>query len=131
MAEKSTGPEEEYVIPDGWEPQPLNPNFKNPGYCTFKYRRTTTNIIHIDWHYPEMLRQFQGRPSDIIVASFPKSGTTWLQKIVWRVTHHEEMTGRVASGTSLEWSFPMLEVQPPETLVKSESLNEMSDPRFI
>ena len=33
----------------------------------------------------EDVANFQLRDSDVIVASFPKSGTTWLQEVVYRL----------------------------------------------
>ncbi len=35
----------------------------------------------------EKIESFELRPDDIVVASFPKSGTTWLQEVVYRLCH--------------------------------------------
>ena len=32
------------------------------------------------------LEKFTARPSDVIIASFPKSGTTWVQEIVHQIS---------------------------------------------
>ena len=131
MSERLAVAVEEISVPEGWEPQPLDPNYQAPGYRTFKYRGMTADNIDITWRFMEQLEQFQGRPSDVIVASFPKSGTTWLQEIVWQVTHHKTMTGGKRQGTSLESRFPLLELRPQEKYMTMPSLNDMSDPRFI
>ena len=34
----------------------------------------------------ENIRKFKARKEDIFVASFPKSGTTWLQEVVFLLT---------------------------------------------
>lgn len=33
----------------------------------------------------ENLNAFEARPGDVFVASFPKSGTTWLQEVVYQI----------------------------------------------
>jgi len=41
---------------------------------------------------------------DIFVASFPKSGTTWLQQVVYLLHNQEDKEGEI-----MEWKFPYLE----------------------
>ena len=41
---------------------------------------------------------------DIFVASFPKSGTTWLQQVVYLLFHPDNPDSEL-----MEWKFPYLE----------------------
>ena len=78
---------------------------------------------------PQHWASFCGRLSDVIVASFPKSGTTWLQEIVWRLVHRE--TGpESGGGKTLEYRFPLLDTTP---VVKMDmaSLDDMESPRLM
>ena len=121
----------EVALPDGWKPLPLDPNYNSPGYRLYRYRGTIFNNLHLNRGIVHQLTEFRGRPSDIIVASFPKSGTTWLQEIVWRVTHRTEMTDGKGSGAPLEFRFPILELQSQKDTIEMASLEEISEPRFI
>ncbi|XP_064104698.1 sulfotransferase 1B1-like isoform X1 [Macrobrachium nipponense] len=57
------------------------------------------------------LPDFQFRPDDIIVASYPKTGTTWIQEIVYMLTHNFKRSD--ASSEVLETRFPYLEYPYP------------------
>ncbi|KAB7504294.1 Sulfotransferase family cytosolic 1B member 1 [Armadillidium nasatum] len=57
------------------------------------------------------LPKFQFRENDVIVASFPKSGTTWVQEIVYMLTHNLEKSDD--SSEVLETRFPYLEYPYP------------------
>ena len=113
------------------EALPLDSNYKTPGFRMYRHRGTITNNFQLQHGIMQQLTEFQGRKADIIVASFPKSGTTWLQEIVWRVTHHTEMTDGKGSGVPLEFRFPLLEVQSHDEFMKMTSLGDLPDPRFI
>ncbi|KAL3314915.1 hypothetical protein Ciccas_006459 [Cichlidogyrus casuarinus] len=50
---------------------------------------------------------------DVIVASFPKSGTTWLSEIVYLLTNNLDF--KAAQSENLEWRVPYIEyVWPPK-----------------
>ena len=118
----------EVIFPDGWEPLPPDANYKNPDYRLFRYRGVTLDSLHLNHG---IMEQFCGRPSDVIVASFPKSGTTWLQEIVWRVTHREEIAEERENGVPLEFRFPLLELQSQKGVMEMASLEDLPEPRFI
>ncbi len=54
----------------------------------------------------ENISRFEIRPDDVIVASFPKSGTTWLQEVV-RLLYKKDLTAPDEHG--METLFPYLE----------------------
>ncbi|KAG5416364.1 hypothetical protein IGI04_003931 [Brassica rapa subsp. trilocularis] len=56
------------------------------------------------WYYPSTLqailnfqKHFRARDSDIILASFPKSGTTWLKALVFAVVHRNKYAPNLVS----------------------------------
>ncbi|XP_068214727.1 sulfotransferase 1B1-like [Palaemon carinicauda] len=71
------------------------------------------------------LPNFQFRPDDIIVASYPKTGTTWLQEIVYMLTHNFKRSDE--SSEVLETRFPYLEYPYPGI----KTVASKPGPRFI
>ena len=96
-------------VPDDWQPLPLDPNIACPYNRAYLYRGTVLLSIHLAVDAPRYWARYRGRPSDVFVASFPKSGTTWLQEVVWRVVHRE--TGpKSGGGQTIEYRFPLLDL---------------------
>ena len=59
----------------------------------------------------ESALEYEGRPSDIFVASYPKCGTTWVMNIVYLILHD----GKPLDGT-LPSVFPFLEARGGESI---------------
>lgn len=60
--------------------------------------------------YKEMAQHyynFQSRPDDIWVATFPRSGTTWTQELVWMIANDVDYEG--SQRTPLTERFPFFE----------------------
>jgi len=53
------------------------------------------------------LYNFKSRPSDIWVASFPRSGTTWTQELVWMIAN--DLNYDAAQADPLTKRFPFFE----------------------
>ena len=115
--------------PDDWEPLPADPNDQNPAWRLYRYRGAVMGSIGLLTNCQEHWARFLGRPSDIIVASFPKSGTTWLQELVWRVVHRE--TGpESGGGATIEQRSPMLDL-PSTSELNMTPLAELAEPRLM
>ncbi|XP_018021631.1 luciferin sulfotransferase isoform X2 [Hyalella azteca] len=56
--------------------------------------------------YAEALYEFQFRPSDVVVASYPKTGTTWTEELVWLLLNNFDYS---QAKTPLDMRFPFLE----------------------
>ena len=114
---------------DEWERMPRDPNDTNPAWCLYRYRGTMMSSIAMLAGCRDFWTQFRGRPSDIIVASFPKSGTTWLQELVWRVVHQE--TGpESGGGDTIEHRFPLIDL-PATPEFDLAPLEGLAEPRLL
>ena len=122
--------EKKVAVPDNWEPLPFDSDYKRPDYRLYRYCGTTTTNYQLQNGLMQQLTEFRGRRSDVIVASFPKSGTTWLQEIVWRVTHTKTTDGK-GTGVPLEVRFPLLDVRTTNEFTNMTSLGDLPNPRFI
>ncbi|XP_044253416.1 sulfotransferase 1E1 [Tribolium madens] len=82
------------------------------------------------WFFPnafkktlEIYYNFQPRPTDVWIVTFPRSGTTWAQELLWLLSN--DLNYEKASQIPLDARFPFLEfssfVHPD---VKEEFLNE-------
>lgn len=67
-----------------------------------------------NWFFPSKYKEaaqhyynFQCRPDDIWVATFPRSGTTWTQEMVWMIANDLDYEG--SRNTSLIERFPFFE----------------------
>ncbi|XP_063916844.1 sulfotransferase 1E1-like [Zophobas morio] len=87
------------------------------------------------WFFPsgyrknaEIYYNFQARPSDVWVITFPRSGTTWTQELVWLLSNNLDYER--AFQTPLDARFPFLEFSSfVHPLVKEEFLQENSHSR--
>jgi len=119
----------ELTIPDDWHLMPVDPNYHHPLLQHCRHRGQTFSTFYLAPNsVVEHLGRFRARPSDILVASFPKSGTTWLQEIVWRVVHEE--TAASGHHQSLEYRFPVLET-PQIDVMPMRCIHDMEDPRLM
>ncbi|KAJ1269426.1 hypothetical protein BS78_07G210900 [Paspalum vaginatum] len=81
---------------------------------------------------------FTARPSDIIIASLPKCGTTWIKSLLYATTHRREHPPPVGSATDHPFN-----TSGPHELIKFfefqlytkekavSNLNELPDPRLF
>ena len=75
-------------------------------------------------HFPKfwpIIKNFPVREDDIFIATFPKSGTTWLQLIVYLLMSEDFESIKT---TPIDYSVPFLEMPRPIT---EETLNKLSN----
>jgi len=71
------------------------------------------------------LKAFEVRKDDVWVASFPKSGTTWLQELVYLIQNDADFDA--AKTRTIEERSPFFEYPSPGLKV----INKMQSPRII
>ncbi|KAG8230727.1 hypothetical protein J437_LFUL010829 [Ladona fulva] len=96
--------------------------------------------------FERRIREFEVRDDDIVVASYPKTGTTWTQEMVWCIGNNLDF--EKAMATVLPVRFPFLELttlfefRSAENEAEEDSLKaflkdsvkftaEMESPRYI
>jgi len=79
-------------------------------------------------HDPKLLAHFKARPTDILITTAPKAGTTWMQQILYQL-----YTGGDADFDSIHQRVPWLEL--PQTNMKWQEQLEryevLPDPRIF
>ena len=65
--------------------------------CVVSEEAVTTGLM-------EKICNLEVQDEDVFVASFPKSGTTWLQQVVYLLYHPDNPDSEL-----MEWKFPYLE----------------------
>ncbi|KAM4696072.1 uncharacterized protein WCC33_014801 [Rhinophrynus dorsalis] len=76
----------------------------------------------------QQIRTFQARPSDILIDTYPKSGTTWVEEIVDLIMHEgDETISRNVPNFERVPFIEMLHLMKPGT----EEVNVMPSPRVL
>jgi len=59
--------------------------------------------------YAEQIHQVQMEEGDVVILTAPKSGTTWMQEIVWNMKHNPDLDNAMAHVLPLTVRTPFLE----------------------
>ncbi|KAL9974597.1 hypothetical protein ACROYT_G011650 [Oculina patagonica] len=74
----------------------------------------------------DFISNFQTRPDDVFVVTYPKSGTTWVQEIIWQIFNE----GQVKSSHIME-RVPFLETSFNIGVLPHPDINTLPSPRII
>ncbi|XP_051026323.1 sulfotransferase 1B1 [Acomys russatus] len=87
-------------------------------------------MIHafvLNW---DMIEQFQSKPDDLVITTYPKSGTTWISEIVDMVLNDGNV--EKCKRDVITTRVPMLELSVPDTRLSGiELLKTAPSPRII
>ncbi|XP_009330081.1 PREDICTED: sulfotransferase 1A1-like [Pygoscelis adeliae] len=72
---------------------------------------------------------FQARADDLLIATYPKSGTTWLSEILDMIYHDGDV--EKCDGMAIFNRVPFLEMKVPEMLSGIELLEKTPSPRLV
>lgn len=106
-----------------YEALPMDLNFKDGGKC-FRYKGFVFPLVFGKRVFRD-LENFQAHDDDVYVVSFPKTGTTWIQEIVYLITNKLDVAK--AKEQTLESRFPYLEFIYPGM----NAIKKMKSPRLI
>ncbi|XP_063709164.1 luciferin sulfotransferase-like [Culicoides brevitarsis] len=103
---------------------PLGPDYDFQGFCMPETHK----------QYAKMIREFKIRPDDVFVCGYPKSGTSWLQEMVWLLGN--DLNYRKAEKISQMFRFPLLELASNLPVDQSisvvlDQIDLIPSPRFI
>ncbi|KAK4303106.1 hypothetical protein Pmani_024850, partial [Petrolisthes manimaculis] len=82
------------------------------------YSDTILRVLPDGWLYPgaapkflDKIQNFDFRPDDVVVMTFPKAGTTWMQEMVWTMLHNPDLDNPLGELSiwhrSMDISFDM------------------------
>ncbi|XP_048220058.1 sulfotransferase 1E1-like [Perognathus longimembris pacificus] len=79
--------------------------------------------------YWDDVETFQARPDDLVIVTYPKSGTTWLSEIVYMIYKEDDV--EKCKEDAIFNRVPYLECRKEEKMNGVKQLQEMDSPRIV
>lgn len=87
-------------------------------------------VMNIIADHFENIATFQARPDDLLVATYPKAGTTWVQEIVDMIDKEGDAEKCQRAPTFVR--FPFIDIWPPPPLIPGVvDAEKMPSPRIL
>ncbi|XP_007445480.2 sulfotransferase 1C2-like [Python bivittatus] len=101
-------------------------SIKRPKLVEFKGIPMLSEMVE-NWN---LISGFQARPDDLLLCTYPKAGTTWLQEIVDMVQHRGD--AQKCARAPIYQRSPYIEIFPPKPIPSGLELAEaMPSPRTL
>ncbi|XP_069944425.1 sulfotransferase 1A1 [Cherax quadricarinatus] len=98
------------------------------------YNNGMVRLLPDGWLYPtlfteyaERIYNFKFRSSDVVVMTMPKSGTTWMQEVVWTMLHNPDLNHPLA-GEPIYHRSPEIDL---DMILDGKGLEGVSIDHFI
>lgn len=100
-----------------------------PDYCTF-FGKIHGILMYKDFmEYWDDVETFQARPDDIVIATYPKSGTTWVSEIVYMICKEGDV--EKCKEDVIFNRIPYLECRKENLMNGVKQLKQMASPRVV
>ncbi|XP_069313508.1 sulfotransferase 1E1 [Eulemur rufifrons] len=102
----------------------------NPEYCEYFVEIQGIPIYKVFTKFWDNVEAFQARPDDIVIATYPKSGTTWVSEIVYMI--YKEGDVAKCKEEAIFDRVPFLECRDCDDFFNGiKKLDEMASPRIV
>lgn len=96
----------------------------------YNYKKGFVRLTPGSWFFPKTFLnfadnyyKFKFHPNDVVIATYPKCGTTWTQEIVWTMRNNPDLDNSSKDSLHVNVKFPFLEadmLSPPINNSSSE-----------